>query len=114
MGQPVRSKEDLLTDPLKSSTEIAPGGSHPHRSPCRNLPMDPVEDELARDPGPVRGPHSGSTSPAPSRNPTPGPEPVPARIPAPVPAPVPAPAPPSSNEIVQTIHEGLLGVKPRT
>ena len=49
---------------------MALGGSHLRRSPCRNLlPTNPLEDELARDPGPVRGPHSGNTFPAPSCNP---------------------------------------------
>ena len=51
--------------------------------------MNLVEDELARDLGPVGGLHSGNTSPAPSRNPTPGPKLVSALIPAPVPAPAP-------------------------
>ena len=68
---------------------MAPGGSRLRHSPRRNLPMDPVEDELTRDPGPVGDLHSDSTSPAPSHNPTPGPELVPALIPAPVPAPTP-------------------------
>ena len=85
---------------------MAPGGSRPRRSPRRNLPpLDPVEDELAREPGPVGGPHSGSTSPALSRNPTPGPELVPALNPAPVPA----PAPPSSNELFKQFMRAYLG-----
>ena len=67
---------------------MAPGGSRPCCSSCWNLlPLDLVEDELARDSGLVEGPHSGSTSPAPSRNPTLGPKVVPALIPNPVPAP---------------------------
>ena len=66
-------------------------GSRPRRSPRRNPPpIDPVEDELARDPSSVGGPNSGSTSPALSCNPTPGPDLVPALISAPVPAPTPA------------------------
>ena len=90
---------------------MAPGGSRPRRSPRRNLPpLDPVEDELARDPGPVGGPHSGSTSPAPSCNPTPGPELVPALIPALilVPVPAPAPAPPFSNELFKQFMKAYL------
>ena len=84
---------------------MAPGGSRPRRSPRRNLPpLDPVEDELARDPGPVGGPHSGNTSPAPSRNPTPGPELVPTLIPAPVPA----PTPPSSNKLFRQFMRAYL------
>ena len=86
---------------------MAPGGSRPCRSPRRNLPpLDPVEDELAREPGPVEGPHSGSTSPALSRNPTPGPELVPALNPAPVPAPV--PAPPASDELFRQFMRAYL------
>ena len=96
---------------------MAPGGSRPHCSPRRNLPpLDPVEDELAREPGPVGGPHSGSTSPALSRNPTPGPELVPTLNPAPLPAPVPAPAPPSSDELfrqfMRTYLESNQGPRP--
>ena len=59
--------------------------SRPRRSPCRNpIPIDPVENKLARDPGSVGGLNLGSTSPAPSRNPTPGPDLVFALIPAPI------------------------------
>ena len=65
-----------------------------------------MEDELAREPGPVGGPHSGSTSPALSCNPTPGPELVPALNPAPVPAPT--PAPPSSNELFRQFMKAYL------
>ena len=66
--------------------------------------MDPVEDELARDPGPVGGLHSGSISPAPSRNPIPGPKLVSALIPAPVPA----LAPPSSDELFRQFIRAYL------
>ena len=70
---------------------MAPGGSRPCRSPCRNpLSLDPVEDELGRESGLVGGPHSGSTSPPPSHNLYPGPELVLALNLAPVPAPTPA------------------------
>ena len=83
---------------------MTPGGSRPYCSPRRNLfSLDPVEDELARDPGPVRGPHSGSTSPAPSCNPIPGPKLVPALIPALIPAPVPAPVPTLVSAPVPTL-----------
>ena len=71
---------------------MASGGSRPRHSPCQNPPpIDPVEDELTRDPGSVGSPHLSSTSPTPSRNPTPGPDLVPALIPAPVFAQTPAP-----------------------
>ena len=84
---------------------MAPGGSRPRRSSCRNLPpLDPVKDELARELGPVGGPHSGSISPALSRNPTPGPEQVLALNPAPVPA----PAPPSSDELFKQFMRAYL------
>ena len=67
---------------------MAPKRSRLRRSPRRNAPLiDPVEDGLARDPGPIRVPHLGSTSLALSCNPTPGPELVSALIPALVPAP---------------------------
>ena len=100
MNQLACLDEDLLTDLIKSPTEMAPGGFRSRRSPCRNfLLLDPVEDEFARDPGPVGGPNSGSTSLAPSCNPTLGPKLVLALILAPFPTPVPAPAPLSSNEL---------------
>ena len=65
-----------------------------------------VEDELAREPGPVGNPHSGSTSPAPSRNPSPGPKLVPALNPAPVPAPTPAPV--ASEELFKKFMKAYL------
>ena len=83
---------------------MAPKCSRPCRSPRRNLPIDHVEDDLARDPGPVGSPHSGSTSPAPSRNPILGYKLVPALISAPVPA----PAPPSSNELFRQFMRAYL------
>ena len=53
--------------------------------PRRNLfPIDPVEDELVRDPGIAENSYSSSTSLAPSCNPTPGPALVPVLISAPV------------------------------
>ena len=88
---------------------MAPKGSCSHCSPHRNLPtLDSVEDELARELGPVGGPHSGSTSSALSRNPTPGPELVPALNPDPVPTPVSAPAPPSSDELFKQFIRAYL------
>ena len=85
MGQLARLDKNFVTKP-KSFTEMAPGGSQPCRSPCWNpFSIDPIEDGLAKDPGPVGGPHLGSTSSALSCNPTLGPELVPALIPAPVP-----------------------------
>ena len=69
---------------------MAPKGSRPCCSPCQNFPpLDLVEDELAKKPGPVWGSYSGNTSPALFCNPTPGPKLVPALNPAPVPAPAP-------------------------
>ena len=71
---------------------MALGGSRSCCSLCQNPPpIDPVEDELAGDPGSVGGPNSGSTSPAPSRNLTPGPNLILLLIPTPVSAPTPAP-----------------------
>ena len=62
---------------------MASGGFCPHRSLCWNLPLlDPVEDQLARDPGPTGDLHLDSISLVPSCNLTSGP----ALIPAPVPA----------------------------
>ena len=66
---------------------MASGGSCLYYSPCRNIPLiDPIEYELARDPGLVGDPHSGTTSAALSCNPTPDPNLIPALISAPVPA----------------------------
>ena len=86
---------------------MAPKGSRPCHSPCRNSPpIDPVEDEIARDPGPVGDPHSGSTSLVLSYNPTSGPELVPALIPAPVPTPTPAPV--ATNELFKKFMKAYL------
>ena len=86
---------------------MAPGSSYLCRSPHWNPPpTDQVEDELARDPGPVGGLHSGSTSPALSRNPTLGPDQVPALIPATASAPAPAPAP--TNELFKKFMKAYL------
>ena len=98
---------------------MASRGSRPHCSPRRNpLPIDPIEDELARDPGSDRGPHLDSTSLAPSRNPTLGsdlvlalvsapiPAPLPAPILAPVPAPIPAPGP--TNKLFKRFMKAYL------
>ena len=75
---------------------MALGGFRPYHFIHRNLPpLNPVENELARDPGPVGGSHSGSISHAPSRNSTPGPKLVLTLIPALILT----PAPPSSNEL---------------
>ena len=93
MVQPAFLEENFITN-LKSSIKMAFGGFRPRCSFCRNLPpFDPLEDELARDPGPVGGLHSGNTSLVPFHNPTPGPDLVPTLVPTPVPAPVPTPAP---------------------
>ena len=53
MGQPACLKENLVIDPIKSSTKMAPGDFCPYRFPYRNLfPINHVEDELAKDPSP--------------------------------------------------------------
>ena len=84
---------------------MAPRYSRPCRFPRQNPPpLDPMKDELAREPGPVRGPHSGGTSPAPSCNPTQGPELVLALNPAPVLA----PALPSCNELFKKFMKAYL------
>ena len=89
MGQPACLEENFVTK-SKSSTGIASGASRPRHSPHRNpSPIDPVEDELARDPGSVEGPDLCITSLAPSHNPTSGPNLILALISAPVPAPTP-------------------------
>ena len=89
---------------------MAPGGSRPRRSPRRNPPsIDPVEDELARDPDSVGGPNSGSISPALSRNLTPDPDLVLALIPALVPALTLAPV--ASNELFKKFMKAYLETK---
>ena len=86
---------------------MAPGDSRPCHSSRWNLsPIDPIENKLARHPGPVGGPHSGSICPAPSRNHTLGPNLVPALIPAPVPAP--APTLFSSDELFKQFMKAYL------
>ena len=88
---------------------MAPKGSRPCRSPCWNLLLcDPVEDELAREPGPVGGSHLDSTSPALSRNPTPSTKLVSAMNHTPIPTPVPAPAPLSSDELFKQFMRAYL------
>ena len=72
MDEPTRLKENFVTN-LKSFSKMTPGRSRTRRSPYQNPPpINLVENELARDLGPVRGPHLGSTSPALSCNLTPG------------------------------------------
>ena len=86
---------------------MALGGSRPYRSLCRNLPpIDNIEDELARDPGPAKSSHLGNTSPVLSCNPTPGPALVLALIFAPVS--ILAPALPSSNELFRKFIKSYL------
>ena len=73
-GQPAHLEEDLLINLIKSSTKIVLESSRPRRSPCRNLPpINPVEDELVRDPSLVESPHLYSISPALFCNPISGP-----------------------------------------
>ena len=103
-GQPAHSKENFVTN-LKSSTKMALRASRPRCSTHQNLPpIDPVEDELTRDPSSVKGSFSGSISPAPSRNPTPGPKLVSPLILAPVPA----PTSPSSNDLFKQFIKAYL------
>ena len=107
MGQPVRLKENLLIDLIKSSTKMALGGSRLCCSSRGNLfPLDLVEDELARDLGPTEGPHLASTSSAPSCNPTLGP----ALVSAPIPASVPTPTPTSAvtNDLFKQFIKAYL------
>ena len=105
MGQLAHLENNFVTN-LKSSTEMTPKGSRPHRSPRWNFPpIDPVENELVRDPGSVGGPHS-SHSPVPARNPTSGPNLVPALIPALVPTPTSAPVP--TNELFKKFMRAYL------
>ena len=82
---------------------MAPGRSRLYRSPRRNLfSTNSMEDELARNPGPVEDLHSGSTSPAPSRHLIPGPILVPALNLAP------APASTSTNELFKKFMKAYL------
>ena len=82
MGQPVCLEENFVTN-LKSSTEMAPGGSRLHRSPHQNpYPIDPIENKLARDPSWVGSHYLGNISLALSYNPILGSNLVPAIIPA--------------------------------
>ena len=90
---------------------MAYGGScpcrFPYRFPRRNPPpTDLVEDELARDPGLVRGPYLGSTSSAPSCNPTPSLNQLPTLIPGSAPVPAPALAP--TNELFKKFIKAYL------
>ena len=108
-GQPARLKKVLLTDPIKSFIEIAPGWYRLRRSPRRNLLLlDSIENELARNPGLVGGPYLYSTSPAPSRNPIPGSELVFVLISASVPTPISALALPSFDELFKEFMRGYL------
>ena len=80
-------------------------GFCPCRSPRQKLSLlNPMEDEFAKDPGPVGGLHSGSTSSVPSRNSTSGPKLVLALIPAPFPP----PALSSSNELFKQFIRAYL------
>ena len=77
MGHPACLEKDFVNN-LKSSTEIALGGSYLCFSLGLNLPLtDFIEDELTRDPGPVKGLYSSNTSPALFRHPSLGPTLVP-------------------------------------
>ena len=106
MGQPVRLEENFVTN-LKPSTKMTPRGSRPRHFSHRKPPfIDSVEDELARDPGSVKGPHLGSTSSTPSYNPILCPDLVPALILALIPAPTPAPV--TTNELFKKFMKAYL------
>ena len=90
---------------------MAPKGSCPCCSLRRNLfPIDHIEDELAKNPGPTNSFYLGNTSPTPFHNPTPGPALVFALIPTPVPAPVPTLTPvlSSSDELFRQFMKAYL------
>ena len=88
MSQSARLKEDLITNPIKSSTKIVPKGSRLCYSLYQNLlSINHVKDELARDLSSIKSSHLGSTSSAPSRNFTSSPALISALISAPIPAP---------------------------
>ena len=107
MGQLAYLEKDLPTNPIKLSTKMALRGSRLYCFPCQNLlSINLVKNELARDPGPVRGPHSGSISLVPSCNLIPGPALVPTLIPVPVSAL--APILSSSNEFFKQFMKAYL------
>ena len=111
MGQPARSEENFVTK-SKSSTEMAPEGSHPYRSPRQNPhPIDQVEYELARGLGSVGGPNLNSTSLAPSCNPTLGPNLVLALILTPVSTLTPAPL--ANDELFKKFLKAYLKTNQR-
>ena len=86
---------------------MAPGGSRSCHSPRQNFfPIDYVEDELARDPGPTNGSHLDNISPAPSHNPTLGSTLIFALIPVPVPTLT--SALPFSNELFRQFMKAYL------
>ena len=105
-----RSKFTYLSD-LKLSTKIALRGFRPRRSPCWNLPLlDSMEDDLAKDPGPVGDLYSGNTSFAPFCNFIPNPDLVLALVRTLVPAPVlaPTPAPAITNDLFKQFIKAYL------
>ena len=86
---------------------MAPRGSHLCRSPRWNFsPIDYVEDEFARDQGPINDFRLDGTSFTLFYNPTPGPALVSALIPALIPTP--APALPSFNELFKQFMKAYL------
>ena len=86
---------------------MAPGGSCPCCFPHRNpLPINPVEDELARDPSSIGGSHSGNTTPAPSCNPISDLDLILALISAPVLATILAPVP--TDKLFKKFMEAYL------
>ena len=114
MGQPARLEEDFVTNPIKSSTKMALAGFRTHYSPHRNFPpINPVENELARDPSLTRGLHSSSISLAPSSNPTLGLALVPALVSALISTLVSAPVPTNKlfKQVMKTYLESNQGLR---
>ena len=86
---------------------MALGGSRLYCSPCRNFPpIDPIEDKLVKDPGPIEGLYLGTISPTLSHNSTLGPDLALALIPALIPTPASAPVP--INELFKQFMKAYL------
>ena len=86
---------------------MALGDSRLHYFPCQNLPpIEHVEDELAKKPGPANSSHLDSTSPTLFCNTSLGPAIVPALIPALFPAPTSALS--SSNKLFKQFMKAYL------
>ena len=93
MSQPAHSEEDLLTNPIKLSTKMVPGGSRPHRSPCQNFSPDSASSFLGL---------------ALSRNPTPASAPILALAPTPAPIPTLSLASAAINDLFKQFIKAYL------